>query len=104
MNTLETFSLKGKTALVTGCRRGMGMAMATGLAEAGADIIGVSATQGGDGEAVGKKVRELGRTFRGYACDFANRRALYAFIEQAKREAPKIDILINNAGNILRKP
>ena len=44
MNGLASFDLTGKTALVTGCRRGIGMAMALGLAEAGADIIGVSAS------------------------------------------------------------
>lgn len=40
---LETFSLKGKTALVTGCKRGIGKTMTEGLTEVGADIIGVSA-------------------------------------------------------------
>jgi 2-deoxy-D-gluconate 3-dehydrogenase len=104
MSTLDSFSLKGKTALVTGCRRGIGMAMAIGLAEVGADIVGVSATLKSDGEEVGKRVREVGRTFKGYACDFSDRKALYAFIEQVKRDVPKIDILVNNAGNILRKP
>ncbi|HDZ14028.1 MAG TPA: SDR family NAD(P)-dependent oxidoreductase, partial [Pricia sp.] len=44
MSVLNSFSLKGKTALVTGCKRGIGKAMALALAEAGADIIGVSAT------------------------------------------------------------
>ena len=73
MRTLEKFNLNGKTALVTGCRRGIGMAMAIGLAEAGADIVGVSATLASDGEEVGKKVRETGRSFRGYACDFSDR-------------------------------
>ena len=104
MNTLESFGLKGKTALVTGARRGIGMAMAVGLAEAGADIVGVSATLAADGEEVGKKVRETGRTFRGYACDFSDRKSLYTFIEQLKRDVPRIDILVNNAGSILRKP
>ncbi len=104
MNTFDSFSLKGKTALVTGCRRGIGLAMAVGLAEAGADIVGVSATLSPDGESVGQKVRAAGRTFRGYACDFADRKALYRFIEQAKNDTPKIDILVNNAGTILRKP
>ena len=104
MNSLEMFSLKGKTALVTGCRRGIGLAMAVGLAEAGADVVGVSATLASDGEEVGRKVRETGRSFRGYACDFANRKALYGFVEQVKRDVPKIDILVNNAGTILRQP
>src|SRR2546430_6544902 len=104
MSALEKFKLSGKTALVTGCRRGIGMAMAIGLAEAGANIVGVSATLASDGEEVGKKVRETGRSFRGYACDFSDRKALYRFIEQVKRDVPKIDILVNNAGTVLRKP
>jgi 2-deoxy-D-gluconate 3-dehydrogenase len=41
---LEKFNLEGKTALVTGCKRGIGKAMAVALAEAGANIVGVSAT------------------------------------------------------------
>ena len=45
-----------------------------------------------------------GRKFRGYACDFGDRKALYAFLEQVKRDFPVIDILVNNAGTILRKP
>ena len=44
MSILETFKLDGKVALVTGCRRGIGKALAEGLAEAGADIIGVSSS------------------------------------------------------------
>jgi len=104
MKTLEMFDLKGKTALVTGCRRGIGMAMAVGLAEAGADIVGVSATLAGEGEEVAAKIRATGRSFKGYSCDFSDRKALYRFIEQVNRDAPKIDILVNNAGTILRKP
>ena len=98
------FDLSGKTAMVTGCRRGIGLAMAVGLAEAGAEIVGVSATLGGDEEPVAKQVRETGRSFRGYACDFSDRKALHRFIEQINRDVPRIDILVNNAGTILRKP
>jgi 2-deoxy-D-gluconate 3-dehydrogenase len=101
---MKMFDLSGKTALVTGCRRGIGLAMAVGLAEAGADIVGVSATLGGDEEPVAKQVRATGRSFRGYSCDFSDRKALHTFIEQVNRDVPKIDILINNAGTILRKP
>lgn len=104
MKLLDTFSLAGKTALVTGCKRGIGKAMAVGLAEAGADIIGVSATLEAEGSDVEKDITALGRSFRGYACDFSDRKALKAFIETAKRNHPVIDILVNNAGTILRKP
>lgn len=104
MSILETFSLSGKTALVTGCKRGIGKAMALGLAEAGADIIGVSATLEPEGSAVERQVRALGRKFTGYAADFSDRAALYAFIAQVKEDFPVIDILVNNAGTILRAP
>ncbi|MBN7813381.1 SDR family oxidoreductase [Algoriphagus sp. H41] len=101
---LDRFSLKGKTALVTGCKRGIGKAMAIGLAEAGADIIGVSATLEEDGSAVEKEIRALGRSFMGYACDFSDRKSLYGFINRVKSDFSQIDILVNNAGTILRTP
>lgn len=98
------FRLDGKIALVTGCTRGIGFAMALALAEAGADILGVSATLESEGSAVGKAVNSLGRTFQGYACDFSKRESLLAFIERVQLEHPRIDILVNNAGSIRRKP
>ncbi|MDO6435880.1 SDR family oxidoreductase [Cyclobacterium sp. 1_MG-2023] len=104
MSVLNSFSLEGKTALVTGCKRGIGKAMAIGLAEAGANIIGVSASLETSGSAVEQEVKALGKTFKGYACDFSDRKALYRFISEVKQDFPVIDILINNAGTILRKP
>ena len=101
---LENFKLDGKVALVTGCKRGIGKAMALALAEAGADIIGVSATLEREGSAVEKEVQATGRSFKAYACDFSDRKALYAFIEKVKADYPVIDILVNNAGTILRAP
>jgi len=98
------FDLTGKTALVTGCKRGIGRAMAVGLAEAGADIIGVSASLESSGSAVEKEITSAGRAFSAYACDFSDRKALYTFIQQVKSDHPRIDILVNNAGTILRKP
>ena len=99
----QLFNLSGKKALVTGCTRGIGQAMAVGLAEAGADIIGVSSSlqPGGKTE---KDVLEKGQKFYPYSCDFSDRRSLYVFINQVKQEHPQIDFLINNAGIILRKP
>ena len=104
MGVLDKFSLKGKTALVTGCKRGIGKAMAIGLAEAGANIIGVSATLESSGSDVEKEIKALGRDFKAYACDFSDRKALYSFIAAVKNDFPVIDILVNNAGTILRAP
>jgi 2-dehydro-3-deoxy-D-gluconate 5-dehydrogenase len=101
---LDRFQLNGKTALVTGARRGIGLAMATALAEAGADIVGVSASMEPEGSDVGRKIASLGRKFQGYACDLGDRAAVYALIGKVKRECAPIDILVNNAGTILRKP
>ncbi len=103
MGILDKFDLSGKTALVTGCRRGIGRAFARGLAEAGADIVGVSASLTFGSEVEGD-VAALGRSFRPYACDFSDRDALWAFIEEVKADVAQIDILVNNAGTILREP
>ena len=104
MNILDTFKLDGKVALVTGCKRGIGKAMALALAEAGADIIGVSASLERSGSAIEKEVVAMGRSFTAYQCDFGQRASIYAFLEQVKAHSPAIDILVNNAGTILRAP
>jgi 2-deoxy-D-gluconate 3-dehydrogenase len=103
MGTLDRFRLDGKTALVTGCSRGIGEAIAIGLAETGADIVGVSKTLE-PGSRVERAVQAAGRKFNPYACDFSDRRQLHAFIHKVKADHPAIDILINNAGTVLRKP
>lgn len=100
---LDQFKLDGKLAIVTGCRRGIGKGIALGLAEAGADIIGVSASLEENSD-IERKVQALGRKFYRYVCDFSDRKALYAFIARVREEHPQVDILFNNAGNILRKP
>ena len=100
----ESFRLDGKTALVTGCKRGLGFTMATALAEAGADIIGVSASLEPSGSDIEKAIHPLGRKFTPYTCDFSDRAALTAFIAKVKSTHPRIDILVNNAGTILRQP
>ena len=99
MGLLDRFRLDGRRALVTGCRRGIGRAMAQALAEMGADIVGVSATLEPSGSFIESDVRDLGREFRGYACDFADRRAVYEFVAKVKGDVDRIDILVNNAAS-----
>ena len=104
MAILQQFDLSGKTALVTGCNKGIGKAMALGLAEAGANIIGVSASLELAGSDIEKEVKALGKTFKAYQADFSNRDHLYSFIKKLVDENPAIDILVNNAGTIMRAP
>ena len=102
--TLSLFDLSGKTALVTGSNKGIGKGMALGLAQAGADIIGVSGSMPLQGSEIEKEVMQLGRKFKAYQSDFSERKSLYAFIEKVLQENSVIDILVNNAGTIMRKP
>ena len=104
MSIKNSFDLTGKTALVTGCSSGIGLAMAVGLAEAGANIIGVSSRLAAVGSEVEKAVTATGRTFKAYQCDLGDRASIYSFIEKVKVNEPALDILINNAGTILRTP
>src|SRR5665647_378324 len=103
MHFNELFNISGKTALVTGCSRGIGKAMAIGLAEAGANIIGVSGTLQPDSD-VEKEITALGRKFSAYKVDLGNRKEIYESIAKIKKEHHVIDILINNAGIIKRNP
>lgn len=101
---LQEFALEGKTALVTGCSRGIGKAMAVALAEAGADIIGVSSSIKRQGSQTEKEIVDLGKQFFAFQCDFSNRKDVYRFIDELKKQHPQIDILVNNAGTFFRAP
>ena len=103
MGVLEMFRLDGKTALVTGASRGLGRAMAVALAEAGADIVGMS-RPGSSHAATQAEVRAAGQKFEAFGCDLKDRRSLAASIRQVCAAHPAIDILVNNAGMILRRP
>jgi len=104
VSILRQFDLSGKTALVTGARRGLGKAMALALAEAGADIVTTSLNMEADGGEVGREIASRSRRSWPYAVDLGDRAAVYNFVAQVKRECPPVDILINNGGTILRKP
>ena len=99
---LDKFKLSGRTALITGSNRGIGQYYALALAEAGADILGVSYE--GDFTETEKMITGVGRKFKSYVCDFSDRKNLYQFIDAVKSDNNQIDILVNNAGTILRKP
>ncbi|MEU9239364.1 SDR family oxidoreductase [Streptomyces sp. NPDC048385] len=98
---MSLFDLTGKLAVVTGARRGIGSAMAVALAQAGADVIGVSMSLEDDPE-VGRLVTAAGRSFEGRRCDLADRAAVLGLGAELAERAP--DILVNNAGTIRRQP
>jgi 2-deoxy-D-gluconate 3-dehydrogenase len=99
---MSLFNLTGKTAVVTGSDKGIGKAMAVALAEAGANVIGTS--RSGDSGAVQQAVEQTGRSYQHYNVDFSDRDQIYAFTRQLFNDVPRIDVLVNNAGTILRKP
>ena len=100
---MQTFSLTGKTALVTGASYGIGFAMAAGLAKAGAKIAFNDINQ----ELVDKGLaayKEAGIEAKGYVCDVTNEAAVQALVAAVEKDITPIDILVNNAGIIRRTP
>ncbi|MEV7986018.1 SDR family NAD(P)-dependent oxidoreductase [Micromonospora sp. NPDC085948] len=97
------FDLSGRVAVVTGARRGIGLAMAEALALAGADIVGVSAQLESDGSEVERRVRAAGRQFTALRADLGDRTAVHQLARDLTALGP-IDILVNNGGTIARTP
>ncbi|TDT33912.1 SDR family NAD(P)-dependent oxidoreductase [Naumannella halotolerans] len=104
MSILDTFSLAGRTALVTGGYRGLGLAFSRGLAEAGADVV-IAAR---DGEASATVAAELaaetGRTVVGTALDVNDRDSIRAALDLALERTGRLDVLVNNAGTCYHRP
>jgi 2-deoxy-D-gluconate 3-dehydrogenase len=97
---LDSFDLKGKVALVTGCDTGLGQGMAVGLAQAGCDIIGINVVEPTETIA---KVQALGRRFLSLSADLSKIDKIPELIEKAVAEFGHIDVLVNNAGIIRRE-
>ena len=100
---INKFSLEGKIALVTGASYGIGFAIATAFAEAGATIVFNDINQ----DLVNKGLAayaEKGIKAHGYVCDVTNEEAVQATVAKIREEVGIIDILVNNAGIIKRIP
>lgn len=105
-NDLESspFDLSGRLAVVTGVRRGIGLAIAEALASVGADIVGVSRDLESTGGETGSRIEALGRRFWAMPTDLSDRGAVRELIQRVDELERPIDILINNAGTIHREP
>ncbi|WP_455600044.1 gluconate 5-dehydrogenase [Cloacibacillus sp.] len=103
MNGGKLFSLEGKNAFVTGGARGLGFAMACGLAEAGAAVFFNARSEKSIAEGLAA-YRRRGVEARGYPCDVTDEEAVAALFSNLCGEYGAIDILVNNAGIINRTP
>ena len=100
---MKDFSLEGKIALVTGASSGIGLAIATGLGNAGATIVFNDIKQEFVDRGL-KAYEELGLKAFGYVCDVTDEAGIQAMVKQIETEVGPIDILVNNAGIIKRVP
>jgi len=102
MAILDLFSLKGKVAIVTGSSTGLGQGIALGLAQAGADIVGIDYVDQPETKA---QVEKLGKKYLSIKADLikSTPQDLQALVQSAVKEYGKVDILVNNAGIIRRE-
>ena len=106
LRALDSFRLDGRVALVTGADRGLGQGLAVALAEAGADIAGLSRGGGPSAGETGQAIGALGRRFVPIHCDLqqASVAELQQVIAQVVAALGRLDILVNNAGSLTRRP
>ncbi len=97
MNVKELFNLNGKTAVVTGGSIGLGAQMATGLAEAGANLV-IAARKVERCAELCAKLEESGIRAIAVACDVSNAESCQNLVDVTVKEFGSIDILVNNAG------
>lgn len=103
MNTVDTFKLDGKVALVTGASYGIGFAIGSSLAEAGATLVFCDINE----EFMNKGLaayKEAGIEAKAYICDVSNEEEVQAMVKRIEAEVGAVDILVNNAGIIKREP
>lgn len=97
METRDLFDLSGKTAVVTGGGRGIGLDLALGLAEAGADVVVASRKQA-NCEAAAEEIRKIGRKAWALAVDMSKPEEIDRLVQEIDEQAPPVDVLVNNAG------
>ena len=97
---LESFTLAGKVAIVTGCDTGLGQGMAVALAQAGCDIVGVNRKVPDETAAC---ITALGRRFMAIRADLGQQESIQRVVDSAVAEMGRVDILVNNAGTIRRE-
>lgn len=97
---LESLTLAGKVAIVTGCDTGLGQGMAVALAQAGCDIVGVNRKVPDETAA---RITALGRRFMAIRADLGQQESIQRVVDSAVAEMGRVDILVNNAGTIRRE-
>jgi 2-deoxy-D-gluconate 3-dehydrogenase len=97
---LDSFKLDGKVAVVTGCSTGLGQGMCLGLAEAGADVVGVDYVEAPETKAA---IEKIGRRFHGMVANLLTIEPVDRIIKEAVKTFGRLDILVNNAGIIRRE-